>query len=134
MRSLLRSLTIVAATMVVIPSLTHAQNARAMGRRQPAVVSRTSRIIEVNGLRFRDLNRNGVLDPYEDWRLPPSARAKDLVSRMTLEEKAGMMMHGSARSQGPAGGIGFGANYDTAATAKLIRDAGVNSFITRLGG
>jgi beta-glucosidase len=36
----------------------------------------------------RDLNRNGVVDPYEDWQLPPSARVEDLVSRMTLSEKA----------------------------------------------
>src|SRR4051794_23984092 len=134
MRSLLRSLTVAAATIVVIPSLAHAQNARAMGRRQPAVVSRTSRIIEVQGLRFRDLDRNGRLDPYEDWRLPPSARAKDLVGRMTLEEKAGMMMHGTARSAGAGGAVGFGTGYDTAAIGKIIRDVGVNSFITRLSG
>ena len=47
MRSVLRIVTLAASTMVVIPPLAHAQNARAMGRRQPAVVSRTSRIIEV---------------------------------------------------------------------------------------
>ena len=36
----------------------------------------------------RDLNRNGAIDPYEDWRNPPAARAADLMSRMTLHEKA----------------------------------------------
>jgi beta-glucosidase len=100
----------------------------------PAVVSRSGKIIEQKGLRFRDLNGNGVLDPYEDWRRTPADRAKDLVGRMTLEEKAGMMMHGTARSAGSGGGVGFGTGYDTAATGKLIRDVGVNSFITRLGG
>ncbi len=121
--------TLPAATILLTPSLVHAQGAKA-----PLVVSRSSRIIEQQGLRFKDLNRNGVLDPYEDWRLAPSARAKDLVSRMTLEEKAGMMMHGTARSAGPGGGIGFGTGYDSAAIGKLIRDVGVNSFITRLSG
>ena len=101
---------------------------------QPTVVAHTAKIIEVQGKRFRDLNRNGVLDPYEDWRLSPSVRAHDLVRRMTLEEKAGMMMHGTARSGGPLGIAGIGPSYDTAATGKLIRDVGVNSFITRLGG
>ena len=121
---------VVASIVTLTPSGMHAQ-----GRvKQPLVVSHSAKIIEVRGLRFRDLNKNGVLDPYEDWRLPPSARAKDLVSRMTLEDKAGMMMHGSARSMGPLGAVGFGAVYDTASTAKLIRDVGVNSFITRLNG
>jgi len=37
------------------------------------------------------LNGNGQLDPYEDWRLPVAQRVEDLLSRMTLAEKAGLM-------------------------------------------
>jgi beta-glucosidase len=120
---------IVAAT-VVAPSLAYAQ----VRPRQPGVVSRSSGIIEQEGLRFKDLNRNKILDPYEDWRLSPARRVRDLVSRMTLEEKTGMMMHGTARSAGPLGPVGVGTSYDVDANGKLIRDAGVNSLITRLGG
>jgi beta-glucosidase len=120
--------------LFMMPRVVGAQDADANRRRQPVVASRSAKIIEQQGLRFKDLNRNGAVDPYEDWRLPPSARAKDLVSRMTLEEKAGMMMHGTARSAGPGGAIGFGTGYDSAAIGKLIRDVGVNSFITRLSG
>ncbi len=40
---------------------------------------------------FRDLNNNGQLDPYENPELPIKERIEDLLSRMTLEEKAGMM-------------------------------------------
>ncbi len=47
----------------------------------------------VDGLAFRDLNKNGVLDPYEDWRLPVEVRVDDLMSQMTLEEKAGLLYH-----------------------------------------
>lgn len=47
---------------------------------------------------------------------------------------AGMMMHGTARSKGPLGIAGVGAEYDTSSIGKLIRDVKVNSFITRLGG
>lgn len=43
------------------------------------------------GFTFRDLNKNGKLDPYEDSRLPTDKRVEDLLSQMTLEEKAGMM-------------------------------------------
>ena len=52
-------------------------------------VSTTSAVLTIGGRQFRDLNRNGVLDPYEDWRLSSAVRAADLVARMTLEEKAG---------------------------------------------
>lgn len=50
-------------------------------------------IIEADGYAFKDLNRNGVLDPYEDWRLPIEERVKDLVSRMSIEEIAGLMLY-----------------------------------------
>ena len=40
---------------------------------------------------FRDLNKNGGLDPYEDPSLPVEDRVADLLTRMTLEEKAGAM-------------------------------------------
>ncbi len=89
-------------------------------------------VLNQNGLQFKDLNRNGVLDPYEDWRLTAEQRARDLVTRMTLEEKAGTMMHGTVRSSGPAGGVGMGAEYDTAANRKLIDSAKVTNMITRL--
>ena len=101
---------------------------------QPRLESRSAPIITIDGLRFRDLNRNGTLEPYEDWRLTPAARARDLVSRMTLEEKAGTMMHGTARTGGPMGMAGVGAHYDTAANRALIDGARVTSLITRLGG
>ena len=40
---------------------------------------------------FRDLNKNGKLDVYEDPRQPLEARVEDLLGQMTLEEKAGML-------------------------------------------
>jgi beta-glucosidase len=122
-------------TVIVLAlAATAATAATARAQTQPTLSTRSTAIIEQQGLRFKDLNHNGHLDPYEDWRLPADARAHDLISRMSLEEKAGLMMHGTARSSGPNGGAGVGTGYDTAATGKLIRDIGVNSFITRLGG
>ena len=43
------------------------------------------------GASYRDLNRNGQLDPYEDSSLPVDARVADLLLRMTIEEKVGLM-------------------------------------------
>ncbi|WP_452176605.1 discoidin domain-containing protein [Kitasatospora indigofera] len=45
----------------------------------------------VNGA--RDLNKNGTIEPYEDWRRPVEARVADLLDRMTLEEKAYQMFY-----------------------------------------
>ncbi|HXE83697.1 MAG TPA: glycoside hydrolase family 3 N-terminal domain-containing protein [Gemmatimonadales bacterium] len=89
-------------------------------------------LLQQDGHQYRDLNKNGVLDPYEDSRLTPEQRARDLVARMTLEEKAGVMMHGTARTGGPTGGVGFGRDYDTVANRALIDSVKVNSLITRL--
>ncbi len=52
-------------------------------------------IIMVDGLPFKDLNRNGKLEPYEDWRLPAEERATDLASRLTVEQIAGLMLYSS---------------------------------------
>ena len=93
---------------------------------------RSVTLITVDGLQFKDLNKNGRLDEYEDWRRTPAERAKDLVGQMTLEEKAGAMMHGSARSTGPPGVPGAGSEYDFEAAKKMIEVRKINSFITRL--
>ena len=46
-----------------------------------------------DGITYRDLNKNGRLDPYEDSRRPIDERVEDLLAQMTLEEKAGLMFH-----------------------------------------
>ena len=57
------------------------------------------------GHAFKDLNRNGVLDPYEDWRLPAEVRARDLASRMSVAQIAGLMLYSQHQSI-PAMGMG----------------------------
>jgi len=69
---------------------------------QPTLQTRTVSIIEQDGFEFKDLNRNGELDPYEDWRLTPEQRSKDLLGRMSLEEKAGMMLIADMRMSNEA--------------------------------
>ena len=60
---------------------------------QPELVARVKEIIEVDGYQFKDLNANGELDPYEDWRLTPEERAEDLLGRMDATQKAAQMVH-----------------------------------------
>lgn len=101
---------------------------------QPELGVRAGKTITVDGLRFRDLDRDGKLSPYKDWRLSPQVRADDLTARMTLDEKAGQMMHGTLPATGPMGVAGVGAGYDLAKATPLVVDRHVTTFITRLAG
>jgi beta-glucosidase len=56
------------------------------------IAARVKSVLTVDGNRFKDASGDGQLQPYEDWRLDAGARARDLVARMTLDEKAGMML------------------------------------------
>ena len=51
-------------------------------------------VIEQDGYAFKDLNQNGVLDAYEDWRLSSEERAQELVEEMEGHEKARILSHG----------------------------------------
>lgn len=62
---------------------------------QPRLEARTKTIIEADGLKFKDLNGNGQLDVYEDWRQDVDARVDDLLSQMTLDEEIGLLWHAS---------------------------------------
>ena len=62
---------------------------RQFGIYRPVLETRNDgvNLITRDGLQFRDLNKNGNLEPFEDWRLTPEVRVADLVDRMPLEEK-----------------------------------------------
>jgi beta-glucosidase len=85
----------------------------------------------VDGCRFKDLDRDGALTPYEDWRLSTADRAADLVGRMSLEQKAGLLVHGTLPAVGPPA-IGRGTEYDFEALAPILSEHHVTTYITRL--
>lgn len=59
-----------------------------------------ARIVIQEGKAFKVFgNRDNVL-PYEDWRLTPAERARDLASRLSIEEIAGLMLY-SAQNRLP---------------------------------
>ncbi|MFC6645429.1 glycoside hydrolase family 3 N-terminal domain-containing protein [Granulicella cerasi] len=104
----------------------------AHAQRQPELGARDVPVLQIAGLKFKDLDRNGKLDPYEDWRLSPEERAKDLVGRLSLEEAAGLMVHGTLPSFGPMAVLGVGKNYDLAKAQQMMQQKHVRTFITRL--
>lgn len=67
---------------------------------QPTLGKRSIATLKVKNFEFKDLNKNGKLDQYEDWRLPIDVRVKDLVKKMTLEEKIGFMIISTTRLAG----------------------------------
>jgi hypothetical protein len=90
---------------------------------QPVIGVRSKPVLTAQGLQFRDANGSGGLDPYEDWRQPVEARVRDLVARMTLEEKAGLMLIETLNA-------GCGGAVTPAATA-LIGTQKMTRFILR---
>lgn len=81
-------------------------------------------ILTVDRLGFKDLNKNGQLDKYEDWRLSVDERAEDLASQMSVEQIAGLMLYSRHQSI-PAASRGFmAASYN----GKDFKDSGANAW------
>ncbi len=109
---------------------------------QPVVNARVALVLQVNGLLFKDLNKNGKLDVYEDWRRSIDERVNDLVAQMTIEEKAGLMV-GPTLSAGPGGAVNEQAVYgvnpfnpgpvmlNVPATTEAINRRHIRQFINR---
>ena len=62
------------------------------GQAKLSYVEGVTPILEIDGLKFKDLNKNGSLDVYEDWRLPDEERVANLISQMNDEELAGGLL------------------------------------------
>ena len=85
-------------------------------------------ILEVDGHKFKDLNGNGQLDVYEDWRQDVDARVKDLYDQMTLEERAGLFYH--VNTCGSPMGVDFADLRYMFATESVVPDES-SSFTSR---
>lgn len=90
---------------------------------QPTISAKAKPVLTVGGYQFKDLNANGKLDPYEDWRLSVDARISDLVAQMSPEEKVGMMMIND-NNAGCAGAV-------TPTTLDYINNQKMTRFILR---
>ncbi|MDI9470121.1 MAG: glycoside hydrolase family 3 N-terminal domain-containing protein [Bacillota bacterium] len=112
------------------------------------VQARVKKILEVDGLNFVDLNGNGVLDPYEDWRLPIEERIEDLIGRMSIDEKIGLMFirsmptgfsqkdksltsHGGALDEETKTADSIFAYARTPGASEMIQELGLRHFIYR---
>ncbi|MCF0172885.1 MAG: glycoside hydrolase family 3 C-terminal domain-containing protein [Bacteroidales bacterium] len=78
--------------------------------------------IEDKGLLFKDLDRDGQLDVYEDWRKPFAERARDLASKMSVEQIAGLMLYS------PHQAVDYGPEV-TGPQGQFLKDDNVRSVL-----
>ncbi len=81
-----------------------------------------------DGFAYRDLNKNGRLDPYEDPRRPVEERVADLLARMTLEEKAGLMFHTIIAAGADGGLVERPERFSREPTSELVVARLLNHF------
>ena len=72
--------------MYLEPVLFHNENG-------PTIGVTTCGVIVKDGLYFKDMDNDGVLSPYEDWRNDPETRAKDMVAHLPLKQQAGLVLN-----------------------------------------
>lgn len=77
---------------------------------------------------FRDLNHNGQLDPYEDPRHPLETRVTDLLSRMTVSEKAGLMFQTFAAMGRDSGASLLEGDISQSAPGRMVVDQQMSHF------
>ena len=87
----------VALTGLAVPHPDAVSKPRPQPKPQPVLGTRSVQLLTIGKLKFKDLNRNGQLDKYEDWRLPALERSKDLLEKMSLEQKVGFMLISTTR-------------------------------------
>ncbi|MBL0577679.1 glycoside hydrolase family 3 protein [Aeromonas caviae] len=106
---------------------------------QPDLTTQNLSILEVDGYKFKDHNKNNKLDGFEDWRLTSEERTNDLISRLSLEEKVGQMLHGTfdyittgSGLLAANSGIDFQSTTAKNTVTNKINDLYVGAFITKL--
>lgn len=66
----------------------------AAGDRPRLSAASSEKFMQVDGEWFKDMNSNGELDAYEDWRLTSEERTADLLTKMSLQQKTGTLAFG----------------------------------------
>ena len=88
-----RGISLLGAAAMTASMLTGISFAESETYTQPTLNPHSKSVLEVDGYQFIDLNGNGELDVYEDWRQDAETRAADLVGQMTVREKIAQMQH-----------------------------------------
>lgn len=88
----------------------------------------SARSLSEEGVEYRDLNGNGVMDPYEDPRRAPDERVADLLPRLSREEKVGLLFQ-TVIEVGPDGALlETPGNISKSPTSTVVRAKYMNHF------
>lgn len=136
MKKLVSSLLVITmlATLCVMPAVAEESAIKesasgffyieANGEQAKLSAASQEKFIQADGLYFKDMNGNGSLDVYEDYRVAVTDRVNDLLSQMTADEKAGTLIfaciagsNGSTVTDFNAGIDGFN---DSTTSTKVI--------------
>lgn len=88
----------------------------AEGDRPRLSAASADKFMNVDGQWFKDMNSNGQLDAYEDWRLSSEERAADLLTKMSLQQKTGTLSFGGIGGKNGITVTDFAANNPTTGT------------------
>ena len=114
----------VAEESVIKESVSGFYYIEAEGEQAKLSAASAEKFIQVDGLYFKDLNGNGALDVYEDYRADVTDRVNDLLSQMTPDEKAGTLIFaciaGSNGSTVTDFNMAVDGFHDSAASSKVI--------------
>lgn len=76
---------------------------------------------------FKDMNKNGKLDPWEDWRLDSDTRSKDLAKSLSVNEIAGLMLFSAHERNIEAGLTDAQKKYLSENNLRAVLNAGSNN-------
>ena len=88
----------------------------------------TARIIQVDGYAFRDMDGDGKLSLFEDWRQSADDRASDLASKLDGEQCIRLMWHGGVQAAEDVPGA------EASTDDFSLLDQGSCAGVSRLGG
>lgn len=86
------------------------------------------RLTSDDGVEYRDLNGNGRMDPYEDPRLDVATRVDDLLGRLSLDEKVGLMFQTVIEAGADGGLVEQSGNISKSATSVVVTEKYLSHF------
>lgn len=95
------------------------------------------KLIQVDGFAFKDMNGNGRLDLWEDWRQDAAARAEAHAAEVDIDAALALLIHGSAFSTDydlanvnvSGSSVGWSEDPDDPTTLQETLDQGIRTML-----
>ena len=91
------------------PGGTKYSNKTQFGLYIPVLEQEADGINIINGC--RDMNKDGIIEPFEDWHLTPEQRVDDIMTRLTEQEKFCQLFYGAEGTSAESPMAGFSFSY-----------------------